>query len=156
MCCSYAYSVDNVVPMSTMSSSSSSWRWNEILYTMVLEILQISIHDFNEMWLLLGHTSFTQGKSTLWETFTKINYINYINVHWMIPHRKLNYLIGQNFGGQNCRNSDWLPKILSAEKFCLPKIFSAEKFCPLKYKTCQINTHFILKHSFLWIVCRKR
>ena len=29
----------------------------------------------------------------------------------------LGYLIGQNFGGQNCRKSDLVPKILSAEKF---------------------------------------
>ena len=48
------------------------------------------------------------------------------------------YLIGQNFGGQNCRESDLLPKILSAEKFCPPKMLSAEIFCPLKSKECQI------------------
>ena len=30
------------------------------------------------------------------------------------------------FGGQNCRNFDLVPKILSAEKFCPPKILSAE------------------------------
>ena len=44
----------------------------------------------------------------------------------------LAYLIGQNFGGQNFRKSDLLPKILSAEKFGPPKILSAEIFCPLK------------------------
>ena len=30
------------------------------------------------------------------------------------------------FGGQNCRNFDLVPKILSAENFCPPKILSAE------------------------------
>ena len=59
------------------------------------------------------------------------------------------YLIGQNFGGQNCRKFDWLPKILSAEKFCPPKILSAEMFCPLKSKTCQIDKNLMLKHVFL-------
>ena len=39
----------------------------------------------------------------------------------------LGYLIGQNFGGQKCRKFGFVPKILSAEKFCLPKILSAEK-----------------------------
>ena len=37
---------------------------------------------------------------------------------------------------KNCRISDLLPKILSAEKFCPPKILSAEIFRPLKSKTC--------------------
>ena len=32
----------------------------------------------------------------------------------------------KNFVGQNCRNFDLVPKILSAEKFCPPKILSAE------------------------------
>ena len=32
----------------------------------------------------------------------------------------------QNFGGQKCRKSGLLPKILSAENFCPPKILSAE------------------------------
>ena len=59
------------------------------------------------------------------------------------------YLIGQNFGGQSCRKSDCLPKILSAEKFCTPKVLSAEIFCPLKSKTCQISTNLMLKHIFL-------
>ena len=36
----------------------------------------------------------------------------------------------KNFVGQNCRNFDLVPKILSAEKFCPPK------FCPIRY----INT----------------
>ena len=40
----------------------------------------------------------------------------------------IEYLFGLNFGGQNCRKSDWLPKILSAEIFCQQK-----------FKTCQIN-----------------
>ena len=44
------------------------------------------------------------------------------------------YLIGQNFGGQKCRKSGLLPKILSPEKICPPKwkrniiwFFSADK-----------------------------
>ena len=36
------------------------------------------------------------------------------------------YLIGQKFGGHNCRKFDLVPKILSAEYFCPPKIMSAE------------------------------
>ena len=47
-------------------------------------------------------------------------------------------LIGQNFGGQNCRKSVLLPKILST-----PNIFSAEIFCLLKSKTRQINTNLM-------------
>ena len=38
------------------------------------------------------------------------------------------YLIGQKFGGQNCRKFGLAPKVLSAEKFCPPKILSAEIF----------------------------
>ena len=75
-----------------------------------------------------------------------------MNDNWWAISRfttKSDYLIGQNFGGQNCRKSDMLPKILSGENFCLPKIFSAEIFCPLKSKTCQINTNLMLKHIFL-------
>ena len=41
---------------------------------------------------------------------------------------RVRYLIGQNFGGQNCRKSDLLPKILSAENFVRRKILSAENF----------------------------
>ena len=38
------------------------------------------------------------------------------------------YLIEQNFGGQNCRKSDLIPKIIVRRKFCPPKIvFSLEK-----------------------------
>ena len=48
------------------------------------------------------------------------------------------YLIGQNFGGQNCRKYDLLPKILSAEIFC-----------PLKISTCLINVKLMLKHFSL-------
>ena len=43
------------------------------------------------------------------------------------------YLIGQKFGGQNCRKFGLAPKVLSAEKFCPPKILSAENFCPIRY-----------------------
>ena len=65
------------------------------------------------------------------------------------------YLIGQNFGGQNCRKFDEVPKFLSAENFCPPKIcppnylFSIQKsdksaefwgwcriFCPRKNFVC--------------------
>ena len=56
------------------------------------------------------------------------------------------YLIGQNFGGKNCRKSDLLPKILSAKKFSPPKILSGEIFCPLKSKTCLINTNLMLSY----------
>ena len=34
------------------------------------------------------------------------------------------------FGGQKCRKFGFVPKILSAEKFCPPKVLSAEMFCP--------------------------
>ena len=46
--------------------------------------------------------------------------------HLTHDHRFPVYLIGQNFGGQNCQKSNLLPKILSAEKFCPPKSLSAE------------------------------
>ena len=44
--------------------------------------------------------------------------------------KQMVYLIGQKFGGQNCRKFGLMPKFLSAEKFCPPKILSAEIFCP--------------------------
>ena len=67
---------------------------------------------------------------------------SFFMAYHMHPYFKTSpYLIGQNFGGQICRKSDLLQKILSAEMFCPPKILSAEIFCPLKYKTCQINTN---------------
>ena len=40
----------------------------------------------------------------------------------------MKYLIGQKFGGQNCRKLGSVPKILSDEKFCPPKVLSAEFF----------------------------
>ena len=42
-----------------------------------------------------------------------------------LPYRKI-------FGGQNCRKSDLLPKILSAEKFVRRKV-CPPKFCPIRY-----------------------
>ena len=76
--------------------------------------------------------------------------------HWayIVFFSRITCLFGQNFGGQNFRKSDLLPKILSAENFYPPKILSAEIFCPLKSKTCQINTNLMLKtyFPFLWIV----
>ena len=35
-------------------------------------------------------------------------------------------LIGQKFGGHNCRKFGLVPKIMSAENLCPPKILSAE------------------------------
>ena len=63
--------------------------------------------------------------------------------------KTMDYLIGQNFGGQNCPKSDLLPKVLSATKFCPPKSFVRRKFCPMKSKTCLINTNLMFKHIFL-------
>ena len=50
------------------------------------------------------------------------------------------YLIGQKFGGQNCRKFRLVPKILSAEKFCPPKILSAEF---LSIRDFQFLQHFM-------------
>ena len=53
---------------------------------------------------------------------------------------QLVYLIGQNFGGQNFRNFEFVPKILSAEKFCPPKILSAKM---LSNKVIKVVTTYI-------------
>ena len=47
---------------------------------------------------------------------------------WVKDTQKIPYQ--QNFGGQNCRKSDLLPKVLSAEEF------GTQKFCPPKYFVC--------------------
>lgn len=56
---------------------------------------------------------------------------NYITLFHTIPEdvnksSTVSYLIGQKFGGPNCRKSNLLPKILSADNFCQPKL------CPIR------------------------
>ena len=42
-------------------------------------------------------------------------------------------------GGQNCRNFNLVPKILSAEIFCLPKILSAEILSDKVFIMCRTD-----------------
>ena len=56
-------------------------------------------------------------------------YLSYVAHIFLTTVDAAIYLIAQNFGGQKYRKFGFVPKIWSAEKFCLPKGFSAEIFC---------------------------